>query len=242
MKQSNLPTLRHLHVAIIMDGNGRWAAARRLPRTAGHRAGATAVRRTVEAATRLGLGTLTLYAFSGDNWRRPPAEVAALMSLFQRYLATERERCVRNGVRLTVIGRRDRLGAALVAAIEEAERATAAGDRLHLRLALDYSARDAIVSAAARLSPDEATRERFAALLGDVTHGGATAPDVDLVIRTGGDQRLSDFLLWECAYAELTFVAAAWPEFGEGDLVAAIRDFLHRERRFGALPAAAAAG
>ena len=242
MKQRDLPTLPHLHVAIIMDGNGRWATARRLPRSAGHRAGATAVRRTVEAATRLGLGTLTLYAFSGDNWRRPPAEVATLMTLFRRYLATERERCVRNGVRLTVIGRRDRLEPSLVAAIEDAERATAGGRALHLRLALDYSARDAIVQAAARLTPDVATREHFAALLGEVTHGGGPAPDVDLVIRTGGDQRLSDFLLWECAYAELTFIARAWPEFGEADLVGAIHDFLHRERRFGALPAAAAAG
>ena len=224
-----------------MDGNGRWATARRLPRSAGHRAGATAVRRTVEAATRLGLGTLTLYAFSGDNWRRPPAEVATLMTLFRRYLATERERCVRNGVRLTVIGRRDRLDPSLVAAIEHAERATAAGRALHLRLALDYSAREAIVQAAARLTPDAATRERFAALLGEVTHAGAAAPDVDLVIRTGGDQRLSDFLLWECAYAELAFVARPWPEFGDADLQAALHDFLHRERRFGALPAAAAA-
>ncbi len=233
MKQRNLPTLAHLHVAIIMDGNGRWATARRLPRTAGHRAGATAVRRTVEAATRLGLGTLTLYAFSGDNWRRPPAEVATLMTLFRRYLATERDRCVRNGVRLTVVGRRDRLEPSLVAAIEDAERATMAGRQLHLRLALDSSARDAIVQAASRLTPDLATRERFATLLGEVTHGGDAAPDVDLVIRTGGEQRLSDFLLWECAYAEFFFTPRMWPDFSEPEFASALQDFANRERRFG---------
>ena len=239
--QSDLQVLLpSLHVAIIMDGNGRWAIARGRPRTAGHLAGAAAVRRTVEAAARMGLGTLTLYAFSSDNWRRPPGEVAALMRLFRRFLASERERCVRNGVRLTIVGRRDRLEPSLLHAIDAAERATAVGRGLHLRIALDYSARDALVAAAARLGQGDATRERFAELLGEVTHAGAPAPDVDLLIRTGGEQRLSDFLLWECAYAELAFVRRPWPEFGETDLRGAIEDFLRRERRFGTVPTAAA--
>ena len=238
--QSNLPSdLSALHLAIIMDGNGRWAVRRGLPRTAGHAEGARAVSRTVEAAARLGVGTLTLYAFSSDNWSRPPAEVRALMRLFRRYLAIERERCIRNGIRLSVIGRRDRLDSALLHAIAAAERATAHGRRLHLRIAVDYSARDAIVAAAARVATEDASREAFARALADALHAPAL-PDVDLLVRTGGDQRLSDFLLWECAYAELRFVPRLWPEFGEADLVEAIDDFLHRERRFGGLPAAAA--
>ena len=238
--QSNLPSdLSALHLAIIMDGNGRWAVRRGLPRTAGHAEGARAVSRTVEAAARLGVGTLTLYAFSSDNWSRPPAEVRALMRLFRRYLAIERERCVRNGIRLSVIGRRDRLEPQLLHAIAAAERATAAGTRLHLRIAVDYSARDAIVAAAARMPREATTREAFADALAAVVHAQAL-PDVDLLVRTGGDQRLSDFLLWECAYAELRFVPRLWPEFGEADLLEAIDDFLRRERRFGGLPAAAA--
>jgi undecaprenyl diphosphate synthase len=238
--QRNLPPdLAPLHVAIIMDGNGRWATRRGQARSAGHAAGARAVSRTVEAAARLGLGTLTLYAFSADNWSRPALEVRALMRLFRRYLAIERERCVRNGVRLSVIGRRDRLDPALRHAIEAAEHATAGGTRLHLRVAVDYSARDAIVAAAASVAVEGATRNAFARALATVTHAD-DAPDVDLLVRTGGEQRLSDFLLWECAYAELRFVPRLWPDFGEADLRAAIDDFLHRERRFGGLPAAAA--
>ena len=202
-----------LHVAIVMDGNGRWAARRGLPRTAGHRAGAEAVRRVVEAAPGLGIGALTLFAFSADNWKRPPSEVAALMRLFARSLRTETPQLVENGVRLTVIGRRDRLPAPLVAAIAAAERATAAGTRLELRLAVDYSARWAI-------------------------RANVLLPDVDLLVRTGGEQRLSDFLLWECAYAELYFTPAMWPDFGAADLAAAVAEFHARERRFGALPAA----
>jgi undecaprenyl diphosphate synthase len=221
----------NLHVAIIMDGNGRWATARGLPRLAGHRAGAHAVRRVAEAAAELGVGALTLYAFSSDNWKRPPAEVAGLMQLFRAYLAQEIPRCVKNGIRFQVIGRRDRLDPALVAAIDEIERATAHGPALHLRLAVDYSARDAILSAAARLeSPFDATRESFARLLGD-------SPDVDLMIRTGGERRLSDFLLWESAYAELVFTPLMWPDFAREDLESALLNFSHRERRFGALPA-----
>ena len=199
-----------LHVAIIMDGNGRWAARRGLPRVAGHRAGAEAVRRAVEAAPDAGITALTLYAFSSDNWKRPPAEIAALMRLFARHLRSETPRLIDNGVRLEVVGRRDRLPATLVAGIAAAERATAHGTRLTLRLAIDYSARWAI---------------RTAAIL----------PDVDLLIRTGGEQRLSDFLLWECAYAELCFLDTMWPDFGAGALARAVAEFRTRERRFGAL-------
>jgi undecaprenyl diphosphate synthase len=203
-----------LHVAIVMDGNGRWATRRGLPRFAGHRAGAEAVRRAVEAAPGLGIAALTLYAFSADNWKRPPGEVAALMRLLARYLRTESPRLVANGVRLEVVGRRDRLPLPLVAGIAAAESATASGVRLHLRLAVDYSSRWAIGA-------------------------GAILPDVDLLIRTGGEQRLSDFLLWECAYAELYFSGTMWPDFGAPELTAAVADFRARERRFGGLPEAA---
>ena len=195
-----------------MDGNGRWGTRRGLPRAAGHRAGAEAVRRTVEAAPGLGIGALTLYAFSADNWNRPPGEVAILMRLFARYLRTETPRLAERSVRLSVIGRRDRLPAPLVSAIAAAEQATAGGGALHLRIAVDYSGRAAI-------------------------RAGALLPDVDLLIRTGGEQRLSDFLLWECAYAELWFSDCMWPDFSAADLAAALRDFRARQRRFGRLPA-----
>jgi len=216
-----------LHIAIIMDGNGRWALGRGLPRVAGHRAGAEAVRRVVEAAPELGIGVLTLFAFSADNWRRPPAEVAALMALFGRFLESETESCVENGVRLEVIGRRDRLDESLRRAIERTEAITAAGTGLRLRLAVDYSGRDAILAAAKELP----------ALSRDAL-GGALGPPVDLLIRTGGERRLSDFLLWECAYAELVFSRRMWPDFGAQDLAGAVREFRGRERRFGAVPAA----
>ena len=224
-----------LHVAIIMDGNGRWAAARGLPRTAGHRRGAHAVRRVVEAAPSLGVGTLTLFAFSGDNWKRPVREVRVLLALFRSALASDQERLVAHGIRLSVIGRRDRLPRPLVAAIARAEQRTAAGNALHLRVAVDYSARDAIVEAAARLRPRDArTRAGFAQRLGEAS-GDPTAPDVDLLIRTGGEQRLSDFLLWESAYAELVFTPRMWPEFDAADLRDALAQFASRERRFGGL-------
>ena len=226
-----------LHVAIIMDGNGRWATARGLPRVAGHRRGALAVRRTVEAAAKAGIRTLTLYAFSSDNWQRPPAEVSTLMQLFLKYLRAETAECVKSGIRISVIGRRDRLSATLLRAIEAAEAQTAHGRELHLRIAVDYSARDSILSAA-RLAKTSAgtTRDEFAWLLGKAIHAPEPAPDVDLLIRTGGEQRLSDFLLWECAYAELCFTRRMWPEFGAADLEEAVRDFEARERRFGAVP------
>ena len=227
MRQS---TSDGLHAAIIMDGNGRWASTRGLPRVAGHRAGAEALRRTVEAAPDLGIGILTVYAFSSDNWRRPQPEVSALMKMFHTYLRREQAKCVDKGVRVSVIGRRDRLPPLLLPVIDECESATALGERLHLRLAVDYSSRDTILAAAQALQGN-ATREALSEALG--------AQDVDLLIRTGGEQRLSDFMLWECAYAELVFTPVMWPDFTASDLAAAVGEFRSRERRFGALPHAA---
>lgn len=238
-----VPTTR-LHVAIVMDGNGRWATARRRPRSAGHVEGARAVRRTVESARRLRVGTLTLHAFSSDNWTRPAPEVGGLMRLFVRYLADERQHCVDHGIRVRVLGRRDRLDAALLGEIAETEGATREGSALDLRIAMDYSARDAVVGAAARLATRPAgapmSRSDFALALGAAQHLTEGARDVDLLIRTGGEQRLSDFMLWECAYAELHFTTRMWPDFGHDDLVHALDDFHTRERRFGALPTARA--
>lgn len=214
-----------LHTGIIMDGNGRWAAARGLPRVAGHRAGVKSVRRVVESAPDAGIGTLTLFAFSSDNWRRPAEEVGALMRLLAMYMEVETRRCMAEGVRLQAIGRRDRLDPALCRGIAEAETATAGGKRLTLRIAIDYSGRDAILAAARGAS--ELSRESV---------DGALGPPVDLLIRTGGEQRLSDFLLWECAYAELVFSRRMWPEFTGDDLAAAVREFRGRQRRFGAVP------
>jgi len=199
-----------LHVAIVMDGNGRWAERRGLQRVAGHRVGASAVRRVVETAPELGIGALTLFAFSADNWKRPASEVATLMRLLARHLRTETPRCVTNGVALRIVGRRDRLPGPLVEAIDKAEAATAGGTRLVLRIAVDYSSRLAIET-------------------------GQLLPDVDLLIRTGGECRLSDFLLWESAYAELYFTTTMWPDFGAVDLAAAVTCFHARDRRFGGL-------
>jgi undecaprenyl diphosphate synthase len=225
MTQSTFP----IHTAIIMDGNGRWAAMRGLPRTAGHVAGAKTVRRVVETAPKLGIGTLSLFAFSSDNWERPSEEVNTLFGLFREYLDSETGACAANGVRLEVIGRRDRMPPDVLSAVERAEAATSCATRLHLRIAIDYSARDAIVRAAKRLNGGPPTREAFAQLLG----GDNRARDVDLLIRTGGEQRLSDFLLWECAYAELLFSPRMWPEFMSADLAKAVNEFRARDRRFG---------
>jgi undecaprenyl diphosphate synthase len=220
-----------------MDGNGRWALQRGRPRTAGHVAGVEAVRRVVEAARDLGIGTLTLFAFSSDNWKRPDMEVRALMRLFRSYLTAESAKCAENGVRISVIGRRDRLSPGLVRVIEDAEATTAEAGRFLLRIAVDYSARDAILRAAARLRGDrEPSREAFARLLADPHDGGGPVPDVDLLIRTGGEKRLSDFLLWECAYAELVFTDRMWPDFSGVDLGEAMYELARRERRFGAVP------
>ena len=226
-----------LHVAIIMDGNGRWAAARGLARISGHKAGGQAVRRTVEAAPGLGVRILTLYAFSSDNWQRPQTEVAALMKLFRKYLLAETEKCREKGVRLQVIGRRDRLNPSLVAAICAAEAHTSTGNRLDLRIAVDYSARDSIVRAAHLLrSATSINRDDFELALGDANCQTGRASQVDLLIRTGGEQRLSDFLLWECAYAEFVFTDRMWPDFDINDLGSAVSEFHSRQRRFGALP------
>jgi len=221
-----------LHIGIIMDGNGRWASARRLPRVRGHEAGVEAIRRVVEAAPQQGVGTLTLYAFSSDNWRRPKAEVTALMALLRFYLANEIESLVRNRVRLKVIGRRDRLPDGIATAIAQAEAATAHGDALNLRIAIDYSARDAILNAAAQAAGiNSLTREIFSRLV----TGEPEFRDVDLIIRTSGEKRLSDFLLWESAYAEFYFTDRMWPDFAAEDLADALNSFHRRERRFGGL-------
>lgn len=230
-----------IHVAIIMDGNGRWANARGRPRTAGHIAGARVVRKIVEAAPDSGIGMLTLYAFSADNWARPSREVALLMRLFRRYLVAETDRCVTNDVRMRIIGRRDRIPAELLRAINAAEEATKHGKRLDLRIAVDYSARDAMVRAVDLLSGEKnVTREDLSRAMSEVYHWDGECRDVDLLIRTGGEQRLSDFLLWECAYAELYFTDRRWPDFTAGDLDHAVKEFHSRERRFGTVPEAAA--
>ena len=208
-----------------MDGNGRWAVARGLPRIAGHKAGVETVRRVVEAAPDAGVAVLTLFAFSSDNWRRPAAEIDALMRLMAFYLDRETTRCIEQGVRVEVIGRRDRLDPLLVRAIARTEAATAEGRVLRLRIAVDYSGRDSILAAARGLT--DLSRDAIDTSLG---------PPVDLLIRTGGERRLSDFLLWECAYAEFLFLRTMWPDFGPVDLASAIRDFRGRDRRFGAVP------
>jgi undecaprenyl diphosphate synthase len=237
VKQSN-----SLHAAIIMDGNGRWAERRGLPRTAGHRAGARTVEAVVEAAPGAGIGVLTLYAFSSDNWSRPMPEVATLMRLFRSHLRDQRGRAATNGVAVEVIGRRDRLSVSLLREIAETEAATAAGTQLCLRLAVDYSARDALLRAALRLGEEPGTpdRDRFASLLALVDHGKTEVPPVDLLIRTGGEKRLSDFLLWESAYAELFFPDTLWPDFTARELEGIVAGFRTRERRFGGLRVPAA--
>jgi undecaprenyl diphosphate synthase len=215
-------------VAIIMDGNGRWATRRGLARTAGHRAGAEAMRRIAQAAPAHGITTLTLFAFSSYNWQRQPAEVTGLMRLLADYLRAETQSLIDSGARLSLIGRRDRLPWLQRESLARIETATANGERLHIRIAVDYSAREAIEQAAARwgAAPGEFGRLVTQASPGD----GDEAADVDLLIRTGGDQRLSDFLLWECAFAELWFTERMWPDFDEEDLTRAIADFRRRER------------
>lgn len=232
-----------IHVAIIMDGNGRWAERRGLPRVAGHRAGVAAARRVVEHAIDTCIGRLTLYAFSSDNWRRPPAEVQSIFWLLRAFLRLETERMRQRGVRLRFIGRRDRLQPNVLKAMESAERVTADGKRLLVCVAIDYSSRHAIEQAALQMaaclsSGRIRSADSFASRLG----GAITAEpeDVDLLIRTGGEKRLSDFLLWESAYAELLFTERMWPDFDEADLDEALREFNCRQRRYGGLPAMAA--
>jgi undecaprenyl diphosphate synthase len=233
-------TSPHLHVAIIMDGSGRWARERGLGRSEGHRAGVEAVRRVIAAAPGLGVSTLTLHSFSSGNWQRPTDEVASLFGIFEDFLFAEPTLWIGSGVRLSVIGRRDRLPASLLQTIQYAESATSGCSRLHLRLAIDYSARHAILDAAQRLNAENSTdpdarKAQFEYLLAGAE--GEAVPEVDLLVRTGGEQRLSDFMLWECAYAELYFTSVLWPDFAGDDLDRAVREFHSRERRFGAVPA-----
>jgi undecaprenyl diphosphate synthase len=231
-----------MHIAIIMDGNGRWATQRDLPRSAGHSEGAKAVRATVETAARAGVDTLTLYAFSAANWTRPPAEIAALMKLFGQYLFSETRRCVEQSIRVNVIGRRDRLSENLLRSIEQSERLSASCTGMHLRIAVDYSSQHSILKAAelagaraaagAALSADEFERALY-----EVDHSARAAGPVDLMIRTGSERRISDFLLWECAYAELHFADCLWPDFDESRFQHALSDYAGRQRRFGGLAA-----
>ena len=233
-------TPRHVpqHVAVIMDGNGRWAAARGLPRIAGHRAGAAAVRRTVQAAGDAGVAWLTLYAFSSENWRRPTDGVVDLFGLLRHYVRHELAELTRQGVRLRVIGDRARLEADIRADVEAAEQATARNTRINLNIALSYGARDEIVAAAravaeaaraGQLDPAALDEAGFADFLST-----AGMPDPDLVIRTSGERRLSNFLLWQSAYAELLFPDVLWPDFSAEDFRAALTEYARRERRFGA--------
>ena len=222
-----------MHVAIIMDGNGRWALRRGLPRTAGHRAGADAVDRAVTAAARHGIDVLTLYAFSCANWQRPRAEVRSLFGLFRRYLRDQTQRCLAQSIRLNVIGRRDRLDPALLALIEHAERSTAQCSRMILRIAVDYSSQWSLMHAChAQRELTHVERDGFARQLAAVDHS-LPVDEVDLLIRAGGELRMSDFLLWECAYAELHFLTRLWPDFDAGDFDAALAEFARRDRRFG---------
>ncbi len=226
-----------LHVAIIMDGNGRWAARRGLPRVAGHRAGLAAARRIVEHAPDIGITCLTLYAFSSDNWRRPAPEVESIFWLLRAFLRLETNRLRQRGARLQVIGRRDRLPRKVIDVIEHSEAETALCRRIHLRVAIDYSSRDSIARAACASRLDlTLSADSLRPLLSEALT--ADSGDVDLLIRTGGEKRLSDFLLWESAYAELLFTDRMWPDFDEADLDAAIEEFRHRERRYGGVPAA----
>jgi undecaprenyl diphosphate synthase len=227
-----------MHIAIIMDGNGRWALRQRRPRTLGHRAGADAVNRVVEAAARRRVGTLTLYAFSAANWQRPLDEVSGLFALFRHHLQTQTRRCLEQSIRINVIGRRDRLSAELLDLIERSERATAHCTGMCLRIAVDYSAQHSLIEVCRRLrSEDGIDRSRFAETLAAVDHVALPAPEVDLLIRTGGEKRLSDFLLWECAYAELHFVDCLWPDFDERTFDEALQEYARRDRRFGAIDA-----
>jgi undecaprenyl diphosphate synthase len=228
-----------LHVAIISDGNGRWATSRGLSRSAGHRAGAEAARRVIRAAPDLGIHTLTFFALSSANWKRPTSEVHAVLRLLDEYLVAETAHCVAEGVRLSVIGRRDRIPPTLRQAIADSEAATLHGTRLHLRLAVDYSAREAIFHAACKFyKATQLSPESFSTILSEVHRGGST--EVDLLVRTGGEQRLSDFLLWECAFAEFVFLEKRWPDFTVADLESALCEFARRERTRGALPDAVA--
>ncbi len=226
--------VKSLHVAIIMDGNGRWASRQGKPRWMGHRAGAERVRELVEEISSYPVSTLTLYAFSSDNWQRPPQEVHFLMNLLQTQIQSEVDNCIKNNIRLSFIGRRDRLSTRLTKLMREAESSTRSGNNLHLRVAVDYSSRDTILMATRHFGKNvNFSEEEFSGFLAGYNNQGENSPDVDLLIRTGGEKRLSDFLLWECAYAELYFSDTMWPDFDRNNLQEAFHEFYSRERRFG---------
>lgn len=226
-----------LHIAIIMDGNGRWAKQRGLPRTLGHRAGVAALRRTVEGAAGLGIGRLTVFGFSTENWSRPKPEVSELMSLLKAYFQSDLARLERDGVRVKIVGQRSGLDADILEIVERAEATTAKNDRFHLQVAFNYGGRADIVDAARRFAALVETGAVRAADLGEAEFEGylstAPAPEPDLIIRTSGERRLSNFLLWECAYAELVFQDVYWPDYGPEHLKAAIAEFYSRQRRYG---------
>ena len=225
------------HVAIIMDGNGRWAKARGLPRVAGHRRGADAVRRVVRGAGELGIPVLTLFAFSTENWTRPADEVSDLMGLLRHYLRNELEELRKNGVRLRVIGNRDGLAQDIVGDIADAENMTHGNSRIDVNICINYGSRDEILRAtrslARQVAAGELAADRIDANLFERELLTAGVPDPDLLIRTSGEQRISNFLLWQCAYSELVFVDTLWPDFGKEDLERATAEFRRRERRYG---------
>ncbi len=230
------------HLAIIMDGNGRWAEQRGMPRWKGHEAGAQAVRRVSESACRQGISILTLFAFSSENWKRPPQEIRILFNLFRRYLVSERQNLLQNGIRISAFGRRDRISPLVCEALSATEEATRGCKRLHLRIALDYGSRYEIVEAARRIAGEVQHRKLK---IEDITEdllvqklSDEVIPDPDLIIRTAGEQRLSNFLLWQAAYSELFFSPKLWPDFDEADLEEALSDFRSRTRKFGALACA----
>ena len=232
-----------MHIAIIMDGNGRWAARRGFPRTAGHRQGAEAVNAVVEAAARKGVDILSLYAFSAANWNRPPDEVGALFTLLRRYLLNQTQRCLEQSIRINVIGRRDRLDSKLRQVIQHSECTTAHCTGMLLRIAVNYSSQYSLIEAARSIQlQGNAALDNFTAHLAAVDHSTAPAPSVDLLIRTGGEKRLSDFLLFECAYAELYFTECYWPDFDAHAFDAALQEFARRDRRFGQVASPALAG
>jgi undecaprenyl diphosphate synthase len=230
------------HVAIIMDGNGRWASQRHMPRVEGHRNGITAVREAIETSARLGIEVLTLYAFSVENWKRPAAEVGVLMSLLKRYLRSELNTLLSNNIRFKVIGRKDELAADVRKELDDAEERTASNSGMQFNIALNYGGRAEIVDAARRaiaegIAPEALDEERFGRLL---YTGGQ--PDPDLLIRTSGEMRISNFLLWQIAYAEIWVTDTLWPDFRRQHLLEAIRDFQKRDRRYGGVNAPVGAG
>lgn len=228
-----------LHVAIVMDGNGRWAQKRGLPRTLGHRAGVEALKRTVEAAPRFNIRWLTMFGFSTENWNRPAAEVAELMALPKRYFETDIVRLDREGVHVRMIGRRDGLSNELLRLVDDAQTRTAMNDRFHLNIAFNYGGQADIVDAARRFAEDVAAGRRAPQDMNEDVMGGLLAtsgsPPPDLIIRPSGEQRLSNFLLWEAAYAELVFQDVLWPDYGAEHLEAALKVFAGRDRRYGAI-------